>query len=190
MMHYVGVIELASPPPHEPYNTCVSSLGINFPLVKFYLYLPKVCTHRDECKSCKKRGCGFTKCCRGRLILSPTPVSLFLPFYISSLSLLSPLPRSWSKESADTSAAARPPLSALFYFSWGGLVQRTRETEREGVNAEKLQCPSSPRLFSLTSTSCPFLSHPSDLHSSPSFPFNSSFFSLLLFLSLPVLPCR
>lgn len=149
MMHYVGVIELASPPPHEPYNTCVSSLGINFPLVKFYLYLPKVCTHRDECKSCKKRGCGFTKCCRGRLILSPTPVSLFLPFYISSLSLLSPLPRSWSKESADTSAAARPPLSALFYFSWGGAgIENKRDRARGSECRETTVSFLPPSLFS------------------------------------------
>lgn len=64
------------------------------PLVKFYLHLPKVCTHRDECKSCKKIGCSFRNCCWWKLILAPTSylppllsVSLFIPSYVPSLSL-------------------------------------------------------------------------------------------------------
>lgn len=48
----------------------------------------------------------------------PLSVSLFLPFFM--FSSISPLPRSWSKESADTSVDARSPLSALFIFQLGG----------------------------------------------------------------------
>lgn len=50
-------------------------------------------------------------------------IFFFLPFYVSSL----PPPRLRSKESADTSAAARPPLSALFYFSRGGGTENKRD---------------------------------------------------------------
>ena len=48
----------------------------------------------------------------------PSALCFFVSSFLCFFSIpLSPLPRSWSKESADTSAAARPPLSALFYFS-------------------------------------------------------------------------
>lgn len=128
--------------------------------------------------------------------LSHPPLYLFLCFClfnVSSHSPLSPLSRSWSKESADTSAAARPPLSALFYFSWGGRasVESKRDREREGEKQRNYSVLPPPVSFSLISTSCPLLSHRADLHSSPSFPFNSPLLlPPLFFLSLPVLPCR
>lgn len=79
-------------------------------------------------KVAREGGCGFRNCCGGRLILTPDvpylPLYLFLCFFLFFYFFLSfslsRLPRSWSKESADTSAAARPPLSALFYSSFKG----------------------------------------------------------------------
>lgn len=60
-MHYVGAIARFSAsalsPPQKPHNTWIRNPGINFLLVKFYLCLPSVCTHRGrECKSCRGKG--------------------------------------------------------------------------------------------------------------------------------------
>lgn len=133
----------------------------------------------------------------------PSALCFFVSSFLCFFSIpLSPLPRSWSKESADTSAAARPPLSALFYFSCervgcgclggaGWNREQERRSERERMR-RKPQCPSPPsRLLSLTSTSCPLLSHHADLHPSPSFPSNSPSFlpSFLSYLCLSF-PCR
>lgn len=184
-------------PTMRAYNTCIWSLGINFPLVKFYLHLPRFCTHRDESKSCRKRRCSFRICCRGRLILTldvpslPLCVSLFLPFYTCSL-FFSPLffppslpvkGKRWHLGYCSASTVS----SFLFFIEGGGVCreqERQRETKRSWVSS-----PPSLRLFSLISTSCPLLSHRTDLHSSPSFPVNSPFFlpSFLLIFACPSL---
>lgn len=155
------------------------------PLVKFYLHLPKVCTHRDECKSCKKIGCSFRNCCWWKLILapdvlSPTPsICFFVYSFLCSFSfpLSSPLLCSWSKESADTSAAAQPPLSALFYFSWwgcgvgGGGWYREQESQSEKERTR--------RNYSVLPPSVSFLLHP---------PLAPSTLITLTFVFLSILP--
>lgn len=117
---------------------------------------------------------------------SPPSICFFVSSFLCFFSFPpSPLPRSWSKESADTSAAARPPLSALFYFSWGGVggVGMRPGMENKRDRGRDRECRETTLSFlppfclsSLTSTPCPLLSHRADLHPSPSFPFNSPFF--------------
>lgn len=119
----------------------------------------------------------------------PLCVSLFLPFYVSPLSLFFPSLTSGQRKAL--TPRLLPGLHCQLFFIFhgeaGGLVQRTRKGE--GENAEKLLCPSSLCLLSLTSTSCPLASHRADLHASPSIPFNSPFFllSFLLIFACPSL---
>lgn len=152
-------------------NTCMWNLGINFPLVKFYFHSSRVFTLRTECEGCrKKEGMWLQYLSWGRLILTPIFPSLLFLFFVLILPLSSippPPPHSRSKERADTSATARPPLSALFYFPWGRWSREQRHRE-EGRDAE--------RPVSLLPSLCllhpplALSSHRIDLHSSPPFP--------------------
>lgn len=129
------------------YNTCIWSPGINFLLVKFYLHLPRVCTHRDECKSCRRRGdtaLGFAAGADSFSPISPPPPSLcffvssFLCFFSTSLSL--PVKgKRWHLGCCPAST-----VSSFFYFSRGGGIENKRDRAKR--KAKSVLPPSS--LFS------------------------------------------
>lgn len=168
------------PPPHEPYNTCIWSLGIDFPLVKFYLHLPRVFTGMNV-KVARKGdaalgiAAGADSFSPPLSHLSPLPLSLslFLPFLMFLLIPSFSPPSLLVKGKRWHLGCCLASTVSSFLFFMGGLVERARETEREWEKQRNYSVLTPPCLFSLISTSCPLLSHRADLHSSPFFPFNS-----------------
>lgn len=161
-MHYVGPFAclsvLASSPPHEPYNTCVWNLGINFPFVKFYLHLPKVFTHVSV-KVARKLGAAL-ETVAGENLFSPLvsyllPLLCLFPLFSSLFSapLLLVKGKRWHLDCCPASIVS----SFLFFMVRGGWYKK-RKSEKERTS-QKLLCPSflcSFHLCSLTSTLLPF----------------------------------
>ncbi len=112
-----------------------------------------------------------------RCPISPPPhLYLFLCFClfnVSSHSLLLPSRAPGQRKALTPRLLPGLHCQLFFIFHGGAGIESKRDRARGGGEAEKLQCPPSPCLFSRISTSCPLLSHHADLHSSPSFPFNS-----------------
>lgn len=153
-MHYVGLSAclsaLASSPPHGPYNTCIWSLGINFPLVKFHLHLPKVCTHVSV-KVAGKLGAALDTAASENFSPSVSylppllPVSLFIPSYVPSLFLFLLYSFALSQRKALTPRLL-PSLHCqlFFYFSWWweAGIERGRVKKREWVRSYSVLPPS------------------------------------------------
>lgn len=145
-MHYVGATARfsasASSPPQKPRNTWIWSLGINFLLVKFYLYLPKGLHTQGLSVKVAEEGDAALRFAAGAHSFSPlmshrsaslTLLLCFLPFFMLFLfpSFFPPLlPVKRKRWHLGCSAAST--VSSFFYFSCvrGGWY-RKQETEWE-----------------------------------------------------------
>lgn len=114
-----------------------------------------------------------------RCPISLTPPSIF--FFVSAFLMFLLIPLFLPSLAPGQRKALTPRLlpglhcQLFFIFHGGGRasVESKRDREREGEKQRNYSVLPPPVSFSLISTSCPLLSHRADLHSSPSFPFNS-----------------
>lgn len=173
----VGLMSLTTPA-----STAWESIS---PLVKFYVHLPKVCTHRDECKSCRKSDAALGTAAGENLFSPPMSyfppllsVSLFIPSYVPSLSLF--LLRSFALGQRKALTPRLLPslhCQLFFYFSWwgcgggGGGWYREQESQSE---KERMR-----RNYSVLPPSVSFLLHP---------PLAPSTLITLTFVFLSILP--